>query len=174
LGCTGDFEEINNNPNAPLSTTPNLLLTGVERDMMSSVLNETWGIGNIVIQQTAKNQFVNEDRYLWGELNTIWTAVYDNMRDVNNILIQAEETNQPNYKGVALILKSWMFSLATDCYGDVPYTDAAQGKTGLLFPVYDTQEKIYTGLLSDLAEANTLLNGAINVSGDLIFGGDVK
>ena len=27
-----------------------------------------WSIGNIVIQQTAKNQFVNEDRYLWGEI----------------------------------------------------------------------------------------------------------
>jgi hypothetical protein len=172
-GCTGEFEEVNTNPNSPLSTTPNLLLTGVERDMMNSLLNETWGIGNIVIQQTAKNQFVNEDRYLWGELNTIWNAVYDNMRDVNNILLQAGETNQLNYKGVGLILKSWMFSLATDCYGDVPYSEAAQGKTGMLFPKYDTQEEIYNGILNDLAEANTILNGAINVSGDLIYGGDV-
>jgi hypothetical protein len=174
LSCTGDFEEVNTNPNNPLSTTPNLLLTGVERDMMNEVLNATWGIGNIVIQQTAKNQFVNEDRYLWGELNGIWNAVYDNMRDVNNILIQAEETNQPNYRGVGLVLKSWMFSLATDCYGDVPYSEASQGKTGLLFPKYDTQDEIYNGILADLAEANTLLNGAINVSGDLIYNGDVK
>jgi len=92
LGCTGDFEEINSNPNNPIVATPNLLLTGVERDMMTELLNESWSIGNIVIQQTAKNQFVNEDRYLWGELNRIWNAVYDNMRDVNNILIRAEET----------------------------------------------------------------------------------
>jgi hypothetical protein len=75
LGCTGEFEEVNTNPNSPLSTTPNLLLTGLERDMMNSVLNETWGIGNIVVQHTAKNQFVNEDRYLWGELNSVWNAV---------------------------------------------------------------------------------------------------
>ncbi|HZB15503.1 MAG TPA: SusD/RagB family nutrient-binding outer membrane lipoprotein [Chryseolinea sp.] len=174
VGCTGDFEEVNTNPNNPIVATPNLLLTGVERDMMNEVLNEAWGIGNIVIQQTAKNQFVNEDRYLWGELNRIWNAVYDNMRDVNNILIRAEETEQPNYTGVALILKSWMFSLATDCYGDVPYSDASQGKTGMLFPKYDTQEEIYNGILADLAEANTKLEGAVNVSGDLIYGGDVK
>jgi hypothetical protein len=173
IGCTGDFEEVNTNPNNPLSTTPNLLLTGVERDMMNELLNEAWGIGNIVIQQTAKNQFVNEDRYLWNELNRMWTAVYDNMRDVNNIFIQAEETNQPSYKGIALVLKSWMFSLATDCYGDVPYSEASQGKTGMLFPKYDPQEEIYRGILADLAEANTLLNGAVNVSGDLIYKGDV-
>lgn len=174
LGCTGDFEEINTNPNSPLSTTPNLLLTGLERDMMNSLLNDTWGIGNIVIQHTAKNQFVNEDRYLWGEINGIWNAVYDNMRDVNNIIIQANETNQTNYKGVALILKSWMFSLATDCYGDVPYSQASQGKDGLLFPQYDSQEEIYNGILRELAEANALLADAGNISGDLIYGGDVK
>ena len=147
LGCTNEFEEINTNPNNPVLTTPNLLLTGVERDVINEVVNESWSIGNIVIQQTAKNQFVNEDRYLWGELNRIWNAVYDNMRDVNNIIIRAEETNQPNYKGVALVLRSWMFSLATDCYGDVPYSEASEGKTGLLFPKYDTQEEIYNGIL---------------------------
>jgi Starch-binding associating with outer membrane len=172
--CTGDFEEVNTNPNSPLTTTPNLLLTGLERDMINALTTESWEIGNIVVQHTAKNQFVNEDRYLWGELNRIWTGVYDNLRDVNNILIQAEQTNQPNYRGVALILKSWMFSLATDCYGDVPYTEAMQGKEGVFFPVYDTQESIYAGILRDLEEANTLLAGATNVSGDLIYGGDVS
>ena len=99
VGCTGDFEEVNQNPNNPIVATPNLLLTGVERDMMTEVLNDAWSIGNIVIQQTAKNQFVNEDRYLWGEINRIWNAVYDNMRDVNNILIRAEATSSAQLHG---------------------------------------------------------------------------
>src|SRR5688500_5689339 len=159
VGCTGEFEEVNTNPNSPLSTTPNLLLTGLERDMINSLLGETWGIGNIVIQHTAKNQFVNEDRYLWGELNSVWNAVYDNMRDVNNIIIQSEKDNLPNYKGVALILRSWMFSLATDAYGDIPYSEAQNGKEGIFFPKYDTQESIYAGILADLEEANELLDG---------------
>ena len=60
--CTGDFEEINKNPNAPETVTPDLLLSGVERDLIRTVLGEAWGIGNVVIQHTAKNQFVNEDR----------------------------------------------------------------------------------------------------------------
>lgn len=171
--CTGDFEELNTNPNGPESTTPNLLLPGLQRDMFNSLLNETWGIGNIVIQQTAKNQFVNEDRYLWGERNSIWNAVYGNLRDVNNIMIQAEETNQPNYMGVALVMKSWMFSLVTDSYGDVPYSEALKGKEGIFFAKYDTQEDIYNGILADLATANTILAGALNISGDLVYQGDV-
>src|SRR5688572_16010492 len=82
FSCTNEFEEINRNPNAPEVVTADLLLAGVERDMVGTVLGEAWGIGNIVIQHTSKNQFVNEDRYLWGELNSVWNAVYDNMRDV--------------------------------------------------------------------------------------------
>lgn len=173
--CTGDFDEINSNPNLPETVTPDLLLSGVERDMMGSLLGETWGIGNVVIQHTAKNQFVNEDRYLWGELNSVWNAVFDNMRDVRSMIALAEETGENNYKGVALILRAWMFSLASDCYGDIPFSEATQAKEeGVYYPHYDTQEEIYNGILADLAEANSLLNGALNVKGDIIFTGDVS
>jgi len=142
--------------------------------MMNAVLGETWGIGNIVIQHTAKNQFVNEDRYLWGELNSVWNNVYDNLRDVNNIIAQSDENGEKNYKGIALVMKSWMFSLATDCYGDVPYSQAGQARTGQNFPAYDAQEAIYAGILADLKTANDLLGtGSEVVAGDVIFKGDL-
>jgi hypothetical protein len=175
VACTDEFEDININPNAPETVVSSLLLPGVQRDMMNSLLNETWGIGNIVIQHTAKNQFVNEDRYLWGEKNTIWDAVYDNMRDVKNIIINSEANGQNNYKAIALIMKSWMFSLATDAYGDVPYSEATSVKDGINYPKYDKQEDIYTGILADLKTANDILgtSGEV-VAGDLIFNGDIQ
>lgn len=173
-GCTKDFDDINTNPNAPTAVNSGLLLPQVQRDMMGSLLGETWGIGNIVIQHTAKNQFVNEDRYLWGELNSIWNNVYDNMRDVNNILIQSDEKNEKNYKGIALVMRAWMFSLATDAYGDIPYSDAIKAKEGINYTKYDSQEDIYNGILNDLKEANTILGttGEV-VAGDLIYAGDM-
>ncbi len=66
--CTSEFDEINTNPNAPINVPASLLLPRIQASMMGTVLGQSWGIGNIVIQQTAKNQFVNEDRYLWGEI----------------------------------------------------------------------------------------------------------
>lgn len=170
-GCTKEFDEINTNPNAPTAVNAGLLLPQVQRDVMGAVMGETWGIGNIVIQHTAKNQFVNEDRYLWGELNGIWNSVYDNMRDVNNLLIQSEANGDKNYRGIGLVMKSWMFSLATDCYGDVPYSEAIQAKEGQNFPAYDPQEKIYDGILADLKTANELLSIGV-VAGDVIYKGD--
>ncbi len=174
LGCTKNFDDINTNPNAPIEVSSALLLPQIERDMMNSLLSETWGIGNIVIQHTAKNQFVNEDRYLWGELNNIWNNVFDNMRDVQNIIVQSDANGEKNYKGVALVLKSWMFSLATDAYGDIPYSQATQAKTGQNLPAYDSQEQIYNGILADLKTANELLGTSSElVAGDVIFKGDV-
>ena len=173
-GCTKDFDEINVTPNSPTAVNSGLLLPQIQRDMMNSLMNETWGIGNIVIQHTAKNQFVNEDRYLWGELNSIWNNVYDNMRDVKIILQQSEANGEQNYKAVALIMKSWMFTLATDAYGDVPYSEALNAKEGQNYPKYDKQEDIYNGILSDLKTASDLLGTSSEaVAGDVIFKGDI-
>ncbi len=174
LGCTQDFEEINNNPNNPTAVPVSLLLPGVIRSMSNEIVNTGWSIGNIVMQYSAKIQFVNEDRYLWDERNGIWNSVYSNMRDVKNIYDLAEARGQRNYQGLALVMKSWMFSLVTDCYGDAPYTEATLGKSDLFFPVYDAQEVIYNGILADLETANQLLGSSPEeVEGDILFDGDI-
>ncbi|MBN8575434.1 MAG: SusD/RagB family nutrient-binding outer membrane lipoprotein [Cytophagales bacterium] len=173
--CDSDFEDINTNNNVPTSVTPDLLLSGVIRNTLNNQVGEAWGIGNIVVQHTAKIQFVNEDRYLWGEQNGIWNTVYGNMRNVQNIISAAETAtpSQNNYLGIALILKSWMFSLATDAYGDVPYSEAIKGKSSAIYlPKYDTQESIYDGILADLERANQILGtSSENISGDILYGG---
>jgi hypothetical protein len=173
--CDKNFEEINTNPNVPIEITPDLLLSGIIKNTLNDQVNEAWSIGNIVVQHTAKIQFVNEDRYKWGERNTIWNSVYGNMRNVQNIINFAERAQpvQNNYLGIALIMKSWMFSLATDAYGDIPYTDAAKGKTSATYLTrYDTQESIYDAILADLRRANELLGSSSEaVAGDLLYGG---
>ena len=174
ISCTKDFEEINNNPNGPVEVTAQLLLPDVQRDVISTVLGETWGIGNIVIQHTAKNQFVNEDRYLWGEINGIWNTCYGKMKDVNKIISIGEETGDNGVKAVGMIMRAWMFSLLTDAYGDIPYTEAIKAKEGIYYAKYDSQEEVYNGILSELKTANDLLAGSAGkVGGDIIYGGDL-
>jgi Starch-binding associating with outer membrane len=171
--CTKDFSETNTNRNNPTSVTPDLLLSGVIRNMANQQVSDAWGIGNLVAQYHAKIQFVNEDRYLWNEQNGVWNSVYSNNRNLQNIFVAVENDPKSAYYGVGLILKSWMFSLATDAYGDVPYKEAGKAKTdGIYTPVYDTQEDIYTGILADLKKANEQLATAnTSLSGDILYGG---
>jgi hypothetical protein len=172
--CTKDFEEVNTNNNVPAAVPPELLLSGVIRNTINDQVNEAWSIGNIVVQHTAKVQFVNEDRYLWGDRTRIWNSVYGNLRDLQNIIRSAEESEpvQNNYLGVALVLRAWMYSLVTDAYGDVPYTESLQGKQALYQPVYDSQEDVYAAILADLRTANGILGTSKEIlAGDILYGG---
>jgi hypothetical protein len=171
--CKKDFSEVNTNNNNPTGVTPDLLLSGVIKNMMERQVNEAWGIGNIVVQHHSKIQFVNEDRYGWSEKNDVWYTVYGNYRNLQNIFTEIGENTTNPYYGVSLILKSWMFSQVTDAYGDVPYSEAGKAKIGGIYqPVYDKQEDIYTGILADLKKANEVLATAgTSLSGDILYGG---
>jgi len=171
--CTKNFRETNTDTNNPTSVTSDLLLSGIISSTLSNQVGEAWSIGNLVVQYNAKIQFVNEDRYGWAELNSIWNNVYGNYRNLQNIFTQVGSNTANPYYGVSLILKSWMFSLVADAYGDAPYSQAGKGKTDAAYqPVYDKQEDIYTGILADLKKANEVLATASGpFSGDLIYGG---
>lgn len=174
FACT-NLDEVNKNPNSPEDVTPDLLLPQIIRDATNALVLETWNIGSLVIQHTAKSQNVNADRYVWTERNVIWNAVYDNLRDVENILRQSDANGWNNYKGVALVLRAWLFSLATDCYGDVPYTEAVRAREGYNFPKYDPQEVIYEGILADLKAANTLFGTSTEkINGDVLYNGNIQ
>lgn len=173
--CTKDFQQKNKNPNAITDVTPDLLLPGILRSSINQMVDQSWGIGNIVIQHTAKIQFVSEDRYTWGDRDGLWNNVYDKMRDVQLLIALSDQKNVPNYKAVALVIKAWMFSLATDAYGDIPYSEATQGINGILQPKYDSQESIYQGILNDLETANNTFNeSAGTIVGDILYGGDLN
>lgn len=171
--CTKNFREINTDRNNPTAVTSDLLLSGIISSSLNNQVGEAWSIGNLVVQYNAKIQFVNEDRYGWAELNSIWNNVYSNYRNLQNIFTQVGSNTASPYYGVSLILKSWMFSLVADAYGDAPYSQAGKGKTDAAYqPVYDKQEDIYTGILADLKKANEVLSTASGpFSGDLIYGG---
>lgn len=172
-GCTKNFEEINTSGNVPIDVTPDLLISGVIRNMMNQQVNEAWGIGNIVVQYHAKIQFVNEDRYLWNEQNSVWNNVYGNYRNLQSVIAKVGTDNTNGYHAVALILKSWMFAMATEAYGDIPYSEAGKAKSsGIYTPKYDTQESIFTGVLADLKTANDILAvSTTSISGDILYGG---
>lgn len=182
-GCTKDFEEINTNPNDPSieQASPNMLLTQAIESMTDRVHEIFLGheMGSCWVQHMAKVQYPDEDRYVprMTVINNTWNSFYAASGfDVNTILNIAEETGHDSYKAVALILKSYITSVLTDEFGDVPYTEAWQGssETPILAPVFDTQESIYAVLLDNLETANDLLSAdGPEIEGDILFNGDL-
>lgn len=182
-GCTKDFQEINKNPNSPTvaQAAPSMLLTNAIESMTDRVHEIFLGheMGSCWVQHMAKVQYPDEDRYVprMSVINNTWTSFYAaNGFDVQTIYNLGKTSNNTAYQAVALILKSYITSVLTDEFGDVPYTQAWLGSdaTPILSPVYDTQESIYATLLTNLDEANTLLTtGTSEISGDILFDNDL-
>ncbi|HJV78017.1 MAG TPA: SusD/RagB family nutrient-binding outer membrane lipoprotein [Paludibacter sp.] len=173
--CNNTLDEINKNPNATETPLPPYLLTsalkqgadiywGSESNFNSSLL---------FVQHWAKIQYAEPDRYdvSNSSFTSLWNTGYSTLiTDLNTILNFSDQQANSNYKGIALTLRSWTFLLLTDAYGSIPYKEAGQKVT----PAYNTQKEVYTGLLEDLKQAQSLLsttNGT--VTGDLAYKGNI-
>lgn len=183
FACTDQFEEINENPNAPTSIQPSLLLRQVIYDYGEQMSYEGFVAGNLLSQHFTMVDFNLFDRH---DLNSPqlggnpWPIIYTNLKN-NELIIEAAQSNPVNqvYEGPALILKAYMAAALTDIYGDVPFFEALQGEQGTTTPAYDAQEQIYLGTngILELLEngINSIENyqGTQALEGDILFRGDL-
>jgi hypothetical protein len=175
--CNGILDEINQNPNATETPQPAYLLTGVQKQGADLYWGQPGSFGStlLFVQHWAEIQYATEDRYELSntseQVTTLWNTGYATLiTDLNTILDFPDETANLNYKGVALTLRSWVYLLLTDAYGDIPCGEV--GKS--LIPAYDTQKDVYVGLLSDLTQAAGQLNVANgSIAGDVVYNGDI-
>ena len=192
VACTDDFEELNTSPNqaTEVSVTPDLLLPfviekPVDLTRGSNIRNERLNLdgGMLWIQHFARRVYTYEgDTYSPSNdlANNTWEKLYtESLLNAERIRILATSEEQANahYEGVALVMRSWVFSLLTDIFGPIPYTQAVAGKAEeeILKPAYDPMPVVYEGVINDLDQAVALLaQDAKPIAGDILFDGDIE
>jgi len=176
--CVQDLLDTNKNPNEAQVAQPDYLLTNA----IKSSVDTYWGTTNnldgtlLFAQHVAKIQYTEIDRYIASNttFESPWKNFYSQgLRDLAEIIKIGETENQPNYKAVATIFRSWVFLLLTDAYGDIPYSQAININE-YITPAYDAQKDVYHGLLNDLKEAVALIDPTKKgISGDVIYSGNL-
>ncbi|MEZ5013887.1 MAG: SusD/RagB family nutrient-binding outer membrane lipoprotein [Chitinophagales bacterium] len=186
-GCNTWIDEVADSPNSPTDVTPALLLTVSEVAMQSLYTGQLARTSTILSQQCAGNDFQMidiRDYKITEQTNTNeWKTVYAdaliNMRELED---RAGDEN-PYYRGIATVLECMTIGLATDIWGDIPYSEALQGLDGTqasLNPNYDAQEAIYASMQSKLDAAITDLsqpttaNAQLPSADDFIHNGDAS
>lgn len=163
LSCTKNLEKLNINPNGadPNNSNPALVLPTVLTETGKAFVNLGFGDISGVMQYTQKDGWTGaHNTYEWGGSND-WAGYYDILRNNQFLYNKAVATDDKLLKGISLVMKSMVFGLLTDLYGDVPYVNALNGDKGgqqNTFPEYEAQQKVYEGILKDLDTANTLLS----------------
>lgn len=182
FSCKKDFNEVNTDPIGKSAVSASQLLAPALVDVLSANMVRNRNFNNELMQVTvdisdAEGKVFRYDvRRTWADYTwNAWYVELTNLRDIYTIANKPESLNA-SYKGISLITQAWVFQLLTDVYGDVPYTQANQGKEGVYEPVFDKQKDIYLDLFNKLEEANKLLSEgkAITASSDPVYQGDIN
>lgn len=190
VGCA-DFLDVNESPNSPEDVPLTAILGAALGGTGFANANELNRFGSTVSDYLygAGGSPANYDTYVItaGDFGNQWTGEIWNgpLIQYEKLIIKGEEQGNFNYVGVAKIMQAYMWSLTTDVWGDIPYSEALKGETqfgGITRPAVDTQESIYKGgngkpgLFDLLREGIAALDQPTNLtmgSDDLVYGGNL-
>lgn len=160
--CGRDFEEINTDTSKVLNPSVGSLLAPVQLEMSTYNYKRANDYTFDVMQSAL--DFPNEgntySRYYLTEASGtgFWNTSYKWLKQVRDMRIAAEKENDKNYLAIAKVMNAWIYSNLTDAFGDIPFSEALKMEEGIMKPKFDKQKDIYTALLNDLKEANSLFD----------------
>ncbi|MGY2134633.1 SusD/RagB family nutrient-binding outer membrane lipoprotein [Hymenobacter sp. HD11105] len=179
VSCTDGFEELNLDPNRIERISPGTLLNPIVYSIATFNTSRadafTFDIMQVALPFPSVSGGVH--RYLVSESagNSTWTTYYRWLANIREMRLAAEAAQDPNYEAIALTLNAWAYANLTDCFGNIPQTEASRAEDGILYPVFDSQQEIYTRLLDDLETANGLFDATRTMSygSDLLYNNSV-
>ena len=182
--CTKDFEETNTDPNNAPTALPQQLLAPALVSTMTYNMLRNRNFNNELMQVTvdlsdAEGKVFRYDyRANWSDyLYNGWYSELTNFKDIYKVASDTGSVNyNKSYMGISLICQSWIYSLLTDTYGDVPYFESNKAKEGIIEPKFDRQKDIYLDIFKQLDSANSYLkeNTSILATSDPVYAGNIS
>lgn len=184
------METVNTDPNNPAGVPSNMLFSGAQKKMMDYIY-DNWFSGRqslVYSQYWAQRNYTEEDRYQIRESvnNNYFNVFYTLIANMNEVIEMNTDPeiapssalygSNENQIAAAKIMKAWLFSIMTDTWGSIPYSEAGKLKEGEYYPKYDSQEVIYESLIAELTAAAEMIDESESafVGGDMIYYGDAS
>ncbi|MFB6455385.1 SusD/RagB family nutrient-binding outer membrane lipoprotein [Chitinophaga sp. Hz27] len=172
--CTKKFDQINTNPDKASTASSAWLATNI----LTSVTSKDIATGTDFRQPFTLGKYI-----CWSELvspyqyNKFDRVSFNRLlvlRDVDAMVKNTSNADQKNsYDGFGHFIRAWQFFQTTMQVGDIPYTQAVQGASGIIKAKYDTQKDVFIGILKELDQADSLLAKGVDFGGDFIYSGSV-
>ena len=173
--CNDDFLDVNDDPNFPADATSDFLLPAAQAQY-------TFAFAGVIsrITSTLTKQIVNTRYHRWDigrtDIGNSWRfdLFGGALKDLETIIEKETAAENWEYVAVSKLQKAYIFSVMTDLWGDLPFTEFGQET----FPVYQDDAEVYSLVLDLIDEAiadfdregqNVITPDDV----DLIYGGDV-
>lgn len=175
LGACKKLDDFQINPNNPTIADPSLLMPNIERIAFSTInTNAALASRHLTYtQSTADAQY-----YGWQRSG----MSYGNIAQVIRMEQEAARVGKPSYRYIGKFFRAYFVINMTETFGDIPYSQMMLSLTtgnvtdsAVIRPKYDKQQDIYKAVLDDLKIASdSLVTGATDVAGDIIYGGKTE
>jgi hypothetical protein len=183
ISCTKDFEKINTDPNNASNVLPQQLMAPALVNTVTYNMLRNRNFNNELMQVTVDmgdgegKVFRYDYRSNWADyLYNGWYSQLTNFKDIYKLASDPLTYNR-SYMGISLICQSWIYSMLTDTYGDVPFSESNLARDSAIYePAFDKQKDIYLNIFKALDSANVYLgtNTAIVGSSDPVYNGNIS
>lgn len=182
VSCTSSFDDVNTDPDAYVKVPYTNVLGNVIRKTAGQFgddLDIAMWAGYIV-----KIQYIDDYSGYIPTNNTYgnrWYQCYWGHVQLQDILDQTEQTTEENknIRNVCIVMQNYLIALCTDCFGDIPYSQAFKGSPeqgSVLQTPYDKQSDIYPQILANLKVVADSWSAGLGTDqlgeGDFLFKGN--
>lgn len=179
VSCTGDFEDINTDPNKISEVGPATLMNPSIYWLASNNATRGRAITFLLMQvHTPDNSDpLSVDKY-W-IVNTLgtytWNSCYRWVQDFVEMEQVSEEYGENNYVAIAKTMQAMIYANLVDMFGPISYSQSGRAEEGIIYPTFDSVESIYADLLNELNVANSLYNTeeSLTYGDDIIYNNDI-
>lgn len=154
--CTKNFQEMNTNPNLPSDVPLANHLAGAMISFDGGFMapsNNNIDLSTNYVGERNNAYPADLSSTYQGWTSEDWGGYYGTLNDLNDVIAKAKATDAKNMLAAALTFRAEVTQIATDRWGDMPYSEAAKATDGILRPKYDTQQSIYDSIINDLKTA---------------------
>jgi hypothetical protein len=179
LSCDKNFEDINTDPNRISEISPGTLLNPTLFELSSFNMGKaddvTFNLMQVMLPYPSATGGIHRYEITENTGSSTWTTYYKWLNNIKEIKRAADTAKDVNYQAIAMVLNAWVYSNLTDCFGYIPMDEAVSAEEGVLQPKYNSQQEVYTKILSDLDSANRLFNStrAMSFGTEILYNNNV-
>ncbi len=164
VGCTGNFEEVNTNPNIITKPTMTSILMQAQQTIAKKFLddNDVLALERWVQYHGTTGYSEQAYDYDWNT-DQVENYVWDVLKNLKFLEEFAIEDGHSNFEAIAKIMNAWIYLNTVELYGDMPYFDALKATEGILYPKFDPQVAIMKEAIKELTAAIELIDHTLPV-----------
>lgn len=178
--CDNGFDELNMTKTGATSVDPITIFNNAvifSSPPAGTTVYELGAVQQIITSNSGVNVGANYNQVNIGSTPANWTNTFQNVIKYTSDVISytADDPARANLYNMTRIIRQYGFMVLTDTYGNIPYSEAGKGYTDQVFlPVYDTQQAVYDGIISEVTAAVAALDPAGRIeTSDVLYKGDI-